>query len=116
MIKINYAELEFEELDIMKFESIESISILTFKRMKENVITEIKSNRKGIVFLLELFNEVYVSQDIALLIRLIADQIQKADISDNIIEASLHEYYSYEEAYKVALMTKETSSMCYENN
>ena len=110
--KVNYAKLDLGNEDIQVCGFGNRDEVLSFLLQ----IFEYNKNKK-IVYLISFeapnVNEVFISHDWESLINFI-EGVMFAEQSST--DYYIQEYSSYEAAYSVALMMKETNELCYDNN
>jgi hypothetical protein len=113
-IKLHYAKIDLGEQDIpvIEFENVKSLTMWAATKFAPIIPLETKSE---IVYLVTFedkwrnMDHVFVTEYGGCISNFIHSFSQFAEISD----IHIQEYESYEEAYKVALMMKEISPMCY---
>ena len=110
MFKVHHAPLDFKgEITCREFDSIDETRFFIC-----DIIYPLKmvSDR---VFLVSVNDELIVTENALFIHNLFINNEFDIDIfTDFETNIFIQEFYSYEEAYKVALMMKETSSLCYE--
>ena len=121
-VKVNYAELDFEEIKIIEFEyrKYEDLCENLLNKLFYNTTQNIYKYKKGIVFLLQIdfLDEIFVTTKVDNIYEyiewgVIDDLLPINEESDGILDISIHEYNSFEEAYRNALRLKETDVLCY---
>lgn len=114
IIRLHYLPL-IESKNIKYYEFKTYFDLLKF--VKKNVLSnEIIVDK---VVLINIDNEILVTDNFNLDISIegfIFSMCYEDEIDEDIvpfIDIKIHEFYSYEEAYKVALLMKEDNPMCY---
>lgn len=103
--KIHYGRLPLmSEIECLEFKSISDVRIFV-----NNIATNIPK-----VYLIGIQDEVFVTENIALVIELFDGDFSSAYPFYEGEDIFIQEYESYEDAYAVALNMKETSPLCYE--
>lgn len=111
-VNLHYAKLDLQDDDIpcYEFTSIEEVrSFIT------SIVYPLKMvNEK--VYVIAIQDEVIVTENGLLIEELFNGNLNSAYPFFENEDIFIQEYPSYEDAYKVALDMKETSSLCYNNN
>jgi hypothetical protein len=89
-----------------------NINPLTFNSYKLLVAYAMVEAEIGNVYLISIFDYVFVSEDIAAIFSFYSTFDNRKLINDS-IDVFFQEYSSYEDAYKVALDMMEISGLCY---
>jgi hypothetical protein len=107
--KLNYASLVLDG-DIPCYEFKSKDELLAF------VGSEMFPLRDDIVYLVCIEDEVFVTERGIFVYELFENSLRSVWAYYEGDACHIHEYSSYEEAYKVALDLKETSPLCYEKD
>jgi hypothetical protein len=107
--KLHYAKLDLQG-DIPCYELNGMDGVINF-------VSEIlNQNSEGIIYLIAIENEVFVTENCALAYELFSNHLDAAYPFYENEAIFIQEYSSYEEAYEVALSIKEVSPFCYQSN
>jgi hypothetical protein len=106
MYKLHYASLNLQgDIPCYDFQELEDIA---------NFILTLQKTQKDIVYLLAYEEEVFISDYIITIAEVLSKDVSESLFFCTDKNVFFQEYSSYQEAYKVALMIKETSPLCYE--
>lgn len=108
-IKLHYAELNNQgDIPCLKFETLEDLKMHIFGYDDKNVVYLFSFDGEET----PMDSEVFITHSSYFLydfLKHFQDELNLYYISDFFLQ----EYQSYEEAYRVALMMKETNPLCY---
>lgn len=107
--KLHYAKKELNgDIPCYKFKTQLSLY---------NYIIGLLGRDSTTVYLLSIDDEVIVTENLALILDILGNDVVSIAMMEDekgACNVFLQEYYSYEEAYQVALGMKEVSALCYE--
>ena len=112
MVQLHYAKVDLDasQQDIPKFEFKDEEKMIYYIG---NYIYD-EFNDPKVVFLAAYKGEVFVTDSANSLVEFLLSFCDLAAMEEDEANIYLQEYYSFEAAYEVALMMKETSPLCYE--
>ena len=103
--KLYYAHAELEgDVPMYEFDLMEDLALFVLEKVRENL-----------VYIVAYDDEVFVTDNLALVVELFERKLKSFyPFYEGERCPHIQEYYSYEEAYKVALDMKEVSPLCYD--
>jgi hypothetical protein len=106
-LKLHYAPIDLKNnIYTIEFEYIDKVIDFLDQIYPENI--------DDIVYLISHKDEIYITESLDYLFHILENiHICCFDYTDDEFDIFLQEYPSYQEAYKVALMMKENSKLCY---
>jgi hypothetical protein len=107
--KLHYAQIDIQG-DIPCYELNGMDGVINF------VSKILDQNTEGIIYLIAIQYDVFVTENCALVYELFSNHLAAAYPYYENEAIFIQEYSSYEEAYEVALSIKEVSPFCYQSN
>ncbi|MBT7493570.1 MAG: hypothetical protein HN704_18375 [Bacteroidetes bacterium] len=103
--KLYYAHAELEgDIPVYEFDSMEDLALFVLGKVREKL-----------VYVVAYDDEIFVTHNLCLVVELFERKLKSFyPFYEGERHPHIQEYYSYEEAYKIALAMKEGTPMCYD--
>lgn len=112
--RLNYAKLNLtSDIPCLEFDSKYKLLDYVHTIYKNNSFIGLKA-----ICIVQIGENLIVVNNLKLMLHFINDLLDEHEFTHELFgdDVSIHEFSSYEEAYKFAILLKEESSLCYSNN